>query len=197
MEATKLSFMEDQKVILESGRFKLAIDRICYQLIESYDDFKDTCLVGIQPRGTLLANRIHHRLMEITGISNIEYGKLDITFFRDDFRTSEKPLLPHSNEFDFLVDNKNVILIDDVLYTGRTIQAAMTAINHYGRPALVDLVVMVDRRFNRHLPIQPDFSGITVDAVDQAYVKVLWEEKFAQAKVILYATKNNSTVVHE
>jgi pyrimidine operon attenuation protein/uracil phosphoribosyltransferase len=189
--------MDDQKVILEGGRFKLAVDRICYQLIESYDDFQDACLVGIQPRGTLLANRIHQRLLEITKVSKIEYGKLDITFFRDDFRTSEKPLLPHSNEFDFLVDNKKVILIDDVLYTGRTIQAAMTALNHYGRPAIVELVVMVDRRFNRHLPIQPDFLGIAVDAVDQAYVKVLWEEDFAQAKVILYATKNNSTVVHE
>jgi len=189
--------MDDQKVILESGRFKLAIDRICYQLIETYDDFKETCLVGIQPRGTLLANRIHQRLLEITRVSKIEYGKLDITFFRDDFRTSDKPLLPHSNEFDFLVDNKKVILIDDVLYTGRTIQAAMTALNHYGRPTNVELVVMVDRRFNRHLPIQPDFSGITVDSVDQAYVKVLWEEEFTQAKVILYATKNNSMLVNE
>ena len=189
--------MDEQKVILESGRFKLAIDRICYQLIETYDDFKDTCLVGIQPRGTLLANRIHQRLLEITKVPRIEYGRLDITFFRDDFRTSEKPLLPHSNEFDFLVENKKVILIDDVLYTGRTIQAAMTALNHYGRPTNVELVVMVDRRFNRHLPIQPDFSGITVDSVDQAYVKVLWEEEFTQAKVILYATKNNSTLVNE
>jgi pyrimidine operon attenuation protein/uracil phosphoribosyltransferase len=183
--------MKKGKIILENEQFELTIERLCHQLIEDYDHFQNTCIIGVQPRGVLLANRIFQRLKSILKIKKIEYGKLDITFYRDDFRTRTKPLSPNSVEMDFLVENKKVILVDDVLYSGRTIQAAMTALNHYGRPQQVELVALVDRRFNRHLPIQSDYIGVTVDAVDEAYVQVQWKETDGNDRIVLYASKED------
>jgi pyrimidine operon attenuation protein/uracil phosphoribosyltransferase len=115
---------------------------------------------------------------------------MDITFYRDDFRLNNKQLAPHPNEMNFTVADKNVLLIDDVLYTGRTIQAALSALQHYGRPKAVELIALVDRRFNRHLPIQADYIGITVDAVDDAYVKVHWKEVHGTDEILLFDKKN-------
>jgi pyrimidine operon attenuation protein/uracil phosphoribosyltransferase len=181
--------MSHGRVILTQGRFALTLDRLCYQLIENYDDFDQTCLVGIQPRGVALAERINRRLLDITGVSHIEYGKLDITFYRDDFRHRDKPLRASVTEMDFLVENKNVVLIDDVLYTGRTVQAALTALQHYGRPRRVELLALVDRRFNREIPIEADYTGIRVDALDEAYVKVEWQEVEGEDQVLLFPQK--------
>ncbi|MEY2905091.1 MAG: hypothetical protein RJA52_1107 [Bacteroidota bacterium] len=177
--------MEEKRVILDKERIERTIDRICYQLMEEFDDFLNVCLVGIQPRGTLFSDILYRRLQELTDTSLLKYGHLDITFFRDDFRRAERPLLPHSNQLEFLVENQSVVLVDDVLYTGRTIQAALMALNQYGRPSRVELVVLIDRRFNRHLPIQPDFVGVTIDALDRAHVKVDWDSK----EVIMYSEK--------
>jgi pyrimidine operon attenuation protein / uracil phosphoribosyltransferase len=177
--------MEDKRVILEKNKIEWTIDRICHQLMEQFDDFSDVCLVGIQPRGTLFSDILYQRLGELTDVSKLKYGQLDITFFRDDFRRSERPLIPYSNQLEFLVENQSVVLVDDVLYTGRTIQAALMALNQYGRPGRVELLVLVDRRFNRHLPIQPDIVGITVDALDRAHVKVDWESR----QVFMYSDK--------
>ena len=179
--------MSKGKVILDKDRFALTIDRLCHQLIEQYDDFSNACLIGIQEGGVPLSKRIHSRLKEILSIETLEFGVLDITFYRDDFRIRTKPLKASTTTIEFLVENKDVILFDDVLYTGRTIQAAMTAINHYGRPKQVELVTMVDRRFNRHLPIKSDYTGITVDALDEAYVKVEWEETNGEDKILLFS----------
>ncbi len=183
--------MSAEKVILNHERFALTIERLCYQLVETYDDFSDTCLIGVQPRGTYLSERIRTRLQSIPGIAPLAYGKLDITFYRDDFRRREKPLTPSVTEINFLVENKNVVLVDDVLYTGRTIQAALTALNHFGRPRSVELLVLVDRRFNRHLPIQADFIGLTVDALDEAYVRVQWQETSGEDQILLYSSKED------
>lgn len=177
------------KIILNQERFALTLDRLCYQLIEDWNDFEDACLVGIQPRGSLLATRIHQRLLEITGLPDIVFGKLDITFYRDDFRLSDKLLSPYPNEMDFTISGKQVLLIDDVLYTGRTIQAALAALQHFGRPAAVELLVLVDRRFNRHLPIQPDYAGVAVDALDEAYLKVYWKETGGEDKIVMFDKK--------
>ena len=100
--------------------------------------------------------------------------------------------MPHPNEIDFVVANKKVLLIDDVLYTGRTISAALSALQHYGRPNTVELLVLVDRRFNRQLPVQADYVGISVDALDEAYVKVRWQEKHGENAVLLFDKKQDA-----
>ncbi len=180
--------MQAGKTLLDRPRFALTLERLCHQLLEDWGDFSDACIIGIQPRGTLLSNRIHARLEQLVG-KKIEYGKLDITFHRDDFRMHDAPLAPHPNEIDFIVTDKKVLLIDDVLYTGRTISAALAALADYGRPAAVQLLVLVDRRFNRHLPVQPDYVGITVDALDEAYVKVRWQETHGEDEILLFDKK--------
>lgn len=184
--------MEGSRVILTPEHFALTVDRLCYQLVEEFDDFSNTCLIGIQPRGVALSERIYRRLIDHMGVDRIDYGKLDITFYRDDFRRREQPMAASVTEMDFLVEDKHVVLIDDVLYTGRTVQAALTALNHYGRPRTVELLTLVDRRFNRHLPIVANFAGIRVDALDQAYVKVEWKEIHGADRVLLFADKKEA-----
>lgn len=181
--------MSTGKTLLPPERFALTIERLCCQLLEDWDDFSDACIVGIQPRGVPLADRVFRRVQELTGNAAIDYGKLDITFYRDDFRLHDKPLSPHPNDMNFVVTGKKVLLIDDVLYTGRTIQAAFSALQHYGRPQSVELLVLVDRRFNRQLPIQPDYVGISVDALDEAYVKVHWAETYGADQILLFDKK--------
>ena len=179
------------RVILKGPPFDIMVERLCQELVENYGDFGDACLVGIQPRGTLFANRICNHLKAISGLKPVNYGKLDITFYRDDFRTREIPLSGNTTEMDFLVENKRVILVDDVLYSGRTVQAALTAIQHYGRARQIELAVLIDRRFNRHLPIQPNYTGLVVDAVDDAYVKVEWQEVDGEDKIKLFSKQQS------
>lgn len=164
------------RVILDSFKIQLIIDRLSWQLIENYDDLKDTCLVGIQPRGVFWAEKIYHSLLQKLKKEKLDFGKLDISFYRDDFNERGNEIIPSITEMNFLVEKKNVVLIDDVLYSGRTVQAALTALNHYGRPAKIELMTLVDRRFNRHIPIRPDYNGIVLDAVDEAYVRVEWKD---------------------
>lgn len=178
------------RVILKGPRFDIMVERLCRELVENYGDFGDTCVVGIQPRGTMFAERICSHLKEITGLKPVHYGKLDITFYRDDFRRRESPLRGSSTKMDFLVEDKKVILVDDVLYSGRTVQAAMTAIQHYGRASQIELAVLIDRRFNRHLPIQPNYTGLVVDAVDEAYVKVEWQEVDGEDRIKLFSKQS-------
>jgi len=182
--------MSHRRTILTSDHFRLTIDRLCYQLIEMHNQFEDSCIVGIQPRGVLLADRLVKRLRVLSGSERLRYGKLDITFYRDDFRLRETPLKASVTKMEFLVENLNVVLVDDVLYTGRTVQAALTALQHYGRPRSVELLALVDRRFNRHLPIQADFVGTRIDAVDEAYVRVEWEEQDGEDQVLLFPYKH-------
>lgn len=181
--------MQAGKTLLNHDLFALVIERLCHQILEDWGDFSNACIIGIQPRGTLLSNRIHTRLQQLLDDKKIEYGKLDITFYRDDFRMPDGPLTPYPNEVDFVVADKKVLLIDDVLYTGRTISAALAALQHYGRPNSVELLVLVDRRFNRQLPVQPDYVGISVDALDEAYVKVRWAETHGEDAVLLFDKK--------
>lgn len=183
--------MAKGRVILEDIQFKLTIERLCHQLIEEYQDFSNTCIIGIQERGVPLANRVVSALHEINKSLSFPYGKIDITFYRDDYRRRDSPLIASNTEMDFNVEGSRVILIDDVLYSGRTIQAALIAIGHYGRPSQVELLNLVDRRFNRHLPIQPNYTGITIDAIDEAYVKVEWDEIDGKDRIILYPNKQS------
>ena len=176
--------MPSPSIIHDSARFGLTIERLCRHLIEEHGDFADTCLIGIQTGGVQLADRIRARLLEM-GIKPFPYGKLDITFYRDDFRTAKGPLTPHQTEIDFLVEDKRVILVDDVLYSGRTTVSALTALNHYGRPAQVELLVMVDRRFRRTLPVSADYRGISVDTLHDEYVEVQWKELEGADQILL------------
>jgi pyrimidine operon attenuation protein / uracil phosphoribosyltransferase len=168
--------MENTRVITENAQFDIIIERLCYQLIEDYNDFENTCIVGIQSGGVQLAERLIEKLTDILRGCIIPLGKLDITFYRDDFRTSKKPLAAQENDMPFIIENLKVILVDDVLYTGRSVQSALTALNHYGRPHSVKLLVLVDRRFHRQIPVRPDYIGLSIDSVDEAYVHVEWGE---------------------
>lgn len=177
--------MQSARVLSEKEKFDLTIERLCYHLIEDYDDFQNTCIVGIQTGGVQLATRILEKLKSILKGGDIPFGKLDITFYRDDFRTSKKPLAANINDMPFVIENQKVILIDDVSYTGRSVQAAMTALNHYGRPQSVKLLVLVDRRFNREIPVRPDYIGVSVDALDDAYVRVEWQEQEGEDRILI------------
>lgn len=173
------------KILLTSREVNIILHRLACQLIEKHLDFSDTVLIGLQPRGRFLAERIKQLLEEEYNVSGIELGFLDITFFRDDFRRSDKPLEANRTEIDFLVENKKVVFIDDVLYTGRSIRAALTAIQSFGRPSEIELLVLIDRRFSRHLPIQPDYRGRQVDAINDEKVKVSWKENDGEDSVFL------------
>lgn len=173
-----------QKVLLSSKEINIILHRLACQLLENHLDFKDTVLIGIQPRGIFLAARLQKILIEEYGIKNIDLGFLDITFYRDDFRRGDKTLEASSTKMDFLVEGKKVVLIDDVLYTGRSVRAALTAMQSFGRPKEIELLTLIDRRFSRHLPIQPNYRGRQVDAINQEKVKVLWEEN--DGKDVIY-----------
>ncbi|HNE93882.1 MAG TPA: bifunctional pyr operon transcriptional regulator/uracil phosphoribosyltransferase PyrR, partial [Chitinophagaceae bacterium] len=113
----------------------------------------------------------------------VEYGKLDITFYRDDVRNELH--IANKTDINFSIENKRVVLIDDVLWTGRTIRAALDALIDFGRPAKVELCVLINRRFNRELPIQPDYTGKAIDTFISEKVKVAWKENDEKEEVIL------------
>lgn len=174
-----------QKVLLTAKEVNIILHRLVCQLIENHLDFKETILIGLQPRGRFLAERIKQILEQDYNVNNVLLGFLDITFFRDDFRRSGKPLEANKTQIDFLVEGKNVVFIDDVLYTGRSIRAALTAIQSFGRPSSIELLTLIDRRFSRHLPIQPDYRGRQVDAISDEKVKVTWKENEGEDGVYL------------
>lgn len=173
------------KTLLDSNQLHITLQRLAHQLVEDHLSFQDTVIIGIQPRGIFLSDRIATLVNNIIGNKQIKYGKLDITFYRDDVHTGENIHLPSVTDIPFSIENKNVILIDDVLYTGRTIRSAMDALIDYGRPQKVELMVLIDRRFNRELPIQPDYVGGTVDTMLKQKVKVFWKEKDGKDEVVL------------
>jgi len=174
-----------QKVLLNAKEVNIILHRLACQLIENHNDFSNTVLIGIQPRGKFLVDRLAIMLKDDYKIKNVEMGYLDITFYRDDFRRGEKTLEANTTEINFIVENKNVVFIDDVLFTGRSIRAALTAIQSFGRPKEIELLVLIDRRFSRHLPIQPDYRGRQVDAINEEKVVVNWKENEKEDSVYL------------
>lgn len=174
-----------QKILLTAKEVDIILHRLACQLVEKHLDFSNTVLIGLQPRGKYLAERIKRIIEQEYKVQNLQLGFLDITFFRDDFRRGEKPLEANKTQIDFLVEDKKVVFIDDVLYTGRSINAALTAIQSFGRPSEVELLTLIDRRFSRHLPIQPDYRGRQVDAINNEKVKVSWKENEGEDAVFL------------
>ena len=177
-----------QKILLSSKEIQIILQRLACQLIENHIDFSKTVLIGIQPRGTFLAERLNRILKEEYGVKHIDLGFLDITFYRDDFRRGNKTLEANKTKINFLVEDKKVVFIDDVLYTGRSIRAALTAVQSFGRPSKIELLTLIDRRFSRHLPIQPNYRGIQVDAINEEKVKVLWKENDGEDLVYLVSS---------
>ncbi|BFG69552.1 bifunctional pyr operon transcriptional regulator/uracil phosphoribosyltransferase PyrR [Sediminibacterium sp. KACHI17] len=171
------------KTILSAQQLTLTVKRLAHQILENNATLQDTVIIGLQPRGIFLSDRIVGELRSLTTAEAIRYGKLDITFYRDDVRQGLH--IANSTDIPFSLENKHVILIDDVLYTGRTIRAALDALLDFGRPAKVSLCVLIDRRFSRELPIQPDFSGKTIDTIISQKVKVCWKERDEVDEVIL------------
>lgn len=179
--------MQNQ-VLIPPAQFALILDRLAHQLIEHHD-FSETDLVGIQPRGARLAERLKSRLEELIPETNIQCGKLDVTFFRDDIRSHEKMLAPNVNDMGFTVEDRHVVLVDDVLFTGRTIRAGLDALLAHGRPKSVSLAVLIDRRFSRELPIEPNYIGKHIDSIGVQHVVVEWEEDTNEDRVILLNSK--------
>ncbi|GAA3912720.1 bifunctional pyr operon transcriptional regulator/uracil phosphoribosyltransferase PyrR [Chitinophaga oryziterrae] len=173
------------KTILNGTQVAITVDRLCHQLIENHLDFSDTVLIGLQPRGIFLADRIYRTLRKLLPDVHINYGRLDITFYRDDFNKGTELHVPNETAIDFSIENKKVVLIDDVLYTGRTTRSALDAMLDYGRPSAVELLVLIDRRFTRQLPIQADYIGRTIDAIISEKVRVRWKERDGKDEVII------------
>lgn len=162
------------KTLLDARDCALTLNRLCCQLNEVHFPWNNSVIIGLQPRGTRLAEAIVARLQTEHGVGDVPFGALDITFHRDDFRRREEPLAASPNEMNVLIEGKRVILVDDVLYTGRSVRAGMDALQDYGRPLRVELCVLIDRRFSRELPIQPDYSGRRVDAIAEERVRLDW-----------------------
>jgi pyrimidine operon attenuation protein / uracil phosphoribosyltransferase len=171
------------KTVITAEQIQLTIKRLAHQVLENHVQLKNTVLIGLQPRGIYLSDRIVEEIKKEEQKLKVEYGKLDITFYRDDVR--KEIHVPNQTDIKFSIEEKNVVLIDDVLYTGRTIRAALDALMDFGRPAKVELMVLIDRRYSRQLPIQPDYTGKSIDSIITQRVKVLWQEKDEKDEVVL------------
>ena len=169
-----------KRLILSSPLLEIMTSRLCQQLIENHQDFANSVVMGLQPRGIYFAERIISELRRITE-KDIPFGYLDATFYRDDFRRRDSPLLPNKTHIPFLIEGKRVILIDDVLASGRMVRAALDAMTAFGRPKMVELLVLIDRRYNRELPIEPDYVGMKVSTLESQRVQVEWKEQGFQA----------------
>jgi pyrimidine operon attenuation protein/uracil phosphoribosyltransferase len=171
------------KTILTEKELDITIQRLSHQLLENHLSFDDLAIIGIQPRGIFFSDRIVKQINQQIAPGKITYGKLDITFYRDDVRQGLHTL--NQTDIPFSVENRTVVLVDDVLYTGRTIRAAMDALLAFGRPAKVELCILIDRRFSREVPIQADYTGRSIDTIITQKVKVLWKERDGKEEVVL------------
>jgi pyrimidine operon attenuation protein/uracil phosphoribosyltransferase len=165
-----------KKLILDQNLVDITINRLCRQLLENHGDFAESVIIGLQPRGKFPASRIASRLEGILD-TTIDLGYLDTTFHRDDFRRRETPKQANATTIPFLIEDKKVVLIDDVLFTGRSVRAALDAMISFGRPRKVELLVLINRRYSRDLPIEPNYIGKSVNTLHSQVVKVEWKEQ--------------------
>ncbi len=173
----------DMKTVLNEQQLAITIKRLGHQILENHVNLENTVLIGIQPRGIFVSDQIVQEIRQLVPPVLVKYGKLDITFYRDDVRTSLHA--PNHTDIPFSIENKNVVIIDDVLWTGRTIRAALDALLDFGRPAKVELCILIDRRFSRQLPIQADYVGKSIDSIISQKVKVFWKERDGKEEVVL------------
>jgi pyrimidine operon attenuation protein/uracil phosphoribosyltransferase len=175
----------DAKILFNEKQLQLTLQRIARELLENHGDFSESVLIGLQPRGTHFAKRLANELEKLVP-DPIKVGALDTTFHRDDFRRTDAPISPSKTEINFFIEEKRVILVDDVLYTGRSVRAGMDAMLSFGRPKSVDLAVLIDRRFSRDLPIQANYVGQRVDSIRKQRVSVEWKEAEGKDEVKLF-----------
>ena len=178
-----------KRLIVSDQLLDIMLQRLAHQLIENHEDFSDSVILGLQPRGIYVAERLQQKLTAILGFP-VRTGQLDITFHRDDFRRRESPLTANATHINFHIENQKVILVDDVLYTGRSVRAALDAMIAYGRPASVELLVLIDRRYTRHLPIEAKYVGKYVNSLPSEKVLVEWKSQDKPEDNIWLITKN-------
>jgi pyrimidine operon attenuation protein/uracil phosphoribosyltransferase len=167
----------EKKHLLSPQLLDIVLSRLAHELIENHQDFANSVILGLQPRGIFFAEKINRKLQELAQIQ-VPLGYLDVTFYRDDFRRRDAPpLKANSTKVDFVIEDKRVILIDDVLYTGRTIRAALDAMTAFGRPRAVELLTLIDRKYTRDLPIHPQYVGKEVNTLTSQWIQVEWTEQ--------------------
>ena len=181
--------MLEEREILNKESMIITIERLCHQLIGGHNTFDNTVLIGVQPRGAYLNNRILKKLKLIVPNSNIESGNVDISFYRDDLMRRDEPIVPDVMDINLSLEGKDVVLIDDVLFTGRSIRSAIDALMAFGRPKSVELLTLINRRFSRHLPIQPNYVGKTIDVMESEKIIVEWEENTGIDRVLIRQLK--------
>jgi pyrimidine operon attenuation protein/uracil phosphoribosyltransferase len=166
--------MSQPKLLLNNQQIQLIVKRLTLQLLENHGDFAQTAIVGLQPRGIAFASKIVKSLSELAPEISCKYGELDHTFFRDDVGRGEI-MIPKPSNIQFSTENLRIILIDDVLYTGRSIRSSIDALMSFGRPSQIELMVLINRKFQRELPIDPNYIGTNIDSRNTGgYVKVEW-----------------------
>ncbi|WAM32817.1 bifunctional pyr operon transcriptional regulator/uracil phosphoribosyltransferase PyrR [Caldicellulosiruptor morganii] len=175
--------MDKFKEIMDSAQMNRALVRISHEILEKNKGVENLCLVGIQRRGVTLAKRIRENIEKIEGI-RLPLGVLDITFYRDDLSLLNDHPTVNSTQIDFDINNKKIVLVDDVLFTGRTVRAAIEALMDMGRPKMIQLAVLIDRG-HRELPIRADYVGKNVPTSRREIVHVLVDEFDNDNRVII------------
>ncbi|HUT85521.1 MAG TPA: bifunctional pyr operon transcriptional regulator/uracil phosphoribosyltransferase PyrR [Elusimicrobiales bacterium] len=170
-------------VILDASTLKRMIDRIAHQILEHHENNPDLAIVGIKTRGAHLAKRFAERLKEFKG-KEVPVGELGITFYRDDFKKDSDQPVVQSTEIGFDIENKTIIIVDDVLQTGRTVRCALDELIDFGRPAKIELAVLIDRG-HRELPIRPDYVGKNVPTSTEQVIRLNLTETDGKDEVIL------------
>ena len=173
------------KEILNHTALRLQVKDLAALLLKQYPNMDDVVFIGIQQGGVVLADELVAVLQQADPSKKIQYGQLDITFYRDDIR--KEMLAPDTMNIPFPIENKNVVLIDDVLFTGRTIKAALDVLLDYGRPAKVELCVLIDRKEHRQFPIQADYVGLSLSTDKQDKVKLAKTENGEKHVVLITA----------
>ncbi len=175
----------ERKLILSSPLLEITISRLCQEIIENKIEGIETVIIGLQPRGVFFAKRLKETLDKETN-EKYSFGKIDASFYRDDIRSKGEIIKPNETEINFLLENKRVILVDDVIATGRMVRAALDAMNSFGRPFKVELCVLIDRIYNRDLPISADYVGKKVNTLETEKVLVEYKEQgFKEDKIWL------------
>lgn len=167
-----------KKCILNDSLLSITINRLCHELIETHEDFSNSVLIGLQPRGVLFAEKVKEVLENLVN-KTIPLGYLDTTFHRDDFRRRDTPIQASKTLIPFTIEDKKVIIIDDVLFTGRSVRAALDAMITFGRPKKVELLTLIDRKYTRDLPIEANYVGKQIDSLLSQRVEVSWKKNNA------------------